>query len=101
MSDASQRTNLTGWALLLIGAAGLVWMVIVMMGATGDLAYEAQDGATVRAAPDDTAAVLTTLAAGDRLQCHGESEDHPGWNDCSDMLERKYVRYEALKRVTD
>jgi hypothetical protein len=101
VSDASRRSNLTAWFLLLVGLVGLIWMMIVMMRSTGDQLHEARVEVPVYAAPGIDAEVLGSLSPGDRLQCHTVVEGQPEWLNCSDMLERKYVPADAMRPVVD
>jgi hypothetical protein len=89
------------WALLTIGIVGLAWMVLVMMRSTGDNAYEVTAQVTVYRAPNEQAEVVRTLAPGELLRCHSVVEAQPEWLDCSDMLERKYVRLARVRPVSD
>ena len=101
MNQSSQRSNLTAWILLLLSVAAGIWMAISMNTATGDHVYEARVETAVHTAPDSDAEVLGSLSPGDTLQCHGRVEEQPEWLDCSDIMERKYLRAETMRPVSD
>lgn len=101
MNQTSQRSNLVAWGLLLLSIAAGIWMAISMSIATGDHLHEARVETNVHVAPDSDAEVLGTLAPGDTLACHSVVEEHPEWLNCSDIMERKYVRVNAMSPVTD
>ncbi len=101
MNQSSQRSNLVAWGLLLLSLAAGIWMAISMSIATGDHLHEARVETTVHAAPDSDAEVLATLAPGDTLACHSLVEEHPDWLNCSDIMERKYLRADTMRPVTD
>ena len=101
MNQSSQRSNLVAWGLLLLSIAAGIWMAISMSIATGDHLHEARVETTVHAAPDSDAEVLGSLSPGDTLQCHSLVEEQPEWLNCSDIMERKYIRADAMEPVSD
>jgi hypothetical protein len=92
---------LVAWGLLLLSIAAGIWMAISMSIATGDHLHEARVETTVHAAPDSDAEVLGSLSPGDTLQCHSLVEEEPEWLNCSDIMERKYIRADAMEPVSD
>lgn len=101
MNHSATRSNLTAWGLLLLSVAAGIWMAISMMTATGDHLHEARVETTVHTAPDSEAEVLGSLAPGDTLLCHSVVEEQPDWLNCSDVLERKYIRADTMRPVSD
>lgn len=92
MSVSSKLSQLSTWAMFLLIGVGFILMIMLMMRDTGDNPFETRVETTVHSAPGSDAPVLETLPEGTALQCHAVVADAPDWLDCSDMIEKRFVR---------
>lgn len=101
MGESREKTGAGAWGILFLVGIAFAVMVVFMMRATGDNPYQATAELTLLAEPDPDADLVETLAAGSVLMCHGPGEAHPAWLDCSDMIEKKFVRIEAMQPINE
>lgn len=97
----SKLTFASSWGFLLLVIISFVVMIFFMMKDTPDFPYKALQETAVRTGPASSAPVITTLPAQGAVLCHGLVESSPGWLDCSDMLEKKYLLAEDMVAISE
>lgn len=101
MNEPFKSSSLSSWGIFFLVAIGFAAMVIFMMRGTGDNHYQATAEVTLHTEPAADAPAVETIAAGAVLLCHGADQAQPDWLDCSDMIERKYARADAVQAISE